>query len=87
MKNRGGNGTFRTFLNKIVQWLTDLFISFNCKAPDPNLGGLKNQEKIFQFSAAPDQLPNMRCQFYLNELLNSINKIQSYLDHVRSVYK
>ena len=72
MKNRGGNGTFRTFLNKIVQWLTALFISFNCKAPDPNLGGLKNQEKIFQFSAAPDQLPNMRRQFYLKKFLKLV---------------
>ena len=80
MKNRGGNGTFRTFLNKIVQWLTALFISFNCKAPDPNLGGLKNQEKISKFSPATHQLPNMRRQFYSKELLNLVFNPSSYRD-------
>ena len=50
-------------MNLVVRRQTSLRVSFNRKAPDPNSGGLKNQEKISQFSAVPDQLPNKRRQF------------------------
>ena len=56
----------------IVRRLNALCVSFNRTAPDPTSGGLKNQEKISQFSTAPDQLPNMRHQFYSKELLNLV---------------
>ena len=49
----------------IVRRLTALCISFNRKVPDPNLGGLNNQEKFSQFSATPHQLPNMKRQLNL----------------------
>ena len=56
----------------IIRRLTAQCVSFNHKAPYPNFGLLKNQEKISQFSTAPDQLPNMRHQFYSKELLNLV---------------
>ena len=42
----------------LVWLLTLLCVSFNHKAPDPNFGDLKNQEKIYQFSPS-----NKKCQF------------------------
>ena len=62
-------------------------ISFNRKAPDSNLGGLKNQEKISQFSAAPDQLPNMRCQFHSKKLLKMVFNPSSYWDCKKCLYE
>ena len=44
----------------IVQLLTALCVSFNFKAIDPKLRGLRNPEKISQISAVPHQLPK-RC--------------------------
>ena len=64
----------------IVRRLTALCISFNRKVPDPNLGGLNNQEKFSQFSATPHQLPNMRRQFYSNEFFSLDSYPSSYKD-------
>ena len=44
----------------LVWRLTALCVSFDCKALDPNSGGLKNQENISQFSTTFHQLPKMR---------------------------
>ena len=34
----------------VVPWLTAVCVSLNHNAPDPNLGGVKNQEKIYLFN-------------------------------------
>ena len=45
----------------VIDWLPALlYVSFNCKTPDPNFGGHKNQELISKFSATPHQLSNKR---------------------------
>ena len=62
----------------IIRRLTAQCVSFNHKAPYPNFGLLKNQEKISQFSTVPKQLPNKRRQFIQKRLLKSMFQIQSY---------
>ena len=63
----------------VVRWLTALCVSFNCKAPDPNLGGLKNQEMISQLAPLPIS--------FLPKRHHYLSKNCEVVEIVKSVYK